>query len=171
MLKQIKNKLSTGSINSGPYKLKKSNLSIEETRDAIAELIPRLCIRFTVDDLAYLKRGGRISPATALVGTLVGIKPILRMDDLGRLIPYKRVRGRRGSIMALADEFGAHAGDKLGGTVFISHADCKGDARLLERMLAERYGATVNIISEVGPVIGSHSGPGTLALFFIGQSR
>ena len=153
------------------HRLKKNNSSIEETRNAIENLSKRLCIRFTVDDLAYLKRGGRISPATALVGTLVGIKPILRMDDFGRLIPYKRVRGRKGSIMALADEFGAHAEDKLGGAVFISHADCESDARLLERMLAEKYGATVNTISEVGPVIGSHSGPGTLALFFIGRSR
>lgn len=150
---------------------KNSGATLEEAAEYARELIPSLCHWFTVDDLVYLKRGGRISSAAAFFGNLIGIKPVLHVDDEGHLIPVSKVRGRRGAIAAMADKFGEMAKDKVDGTVFISHGDCIDDARLLEKMLAERYGASVKIITYVGSVIGAHSGPGTLALFFVGSKR
>ena len=124
-----------------------------------------------MDDLVYLKRGGRVSAAKAFVGGVLNIKPVLHMDDPGHLINMFKVRGRRASIKALADKYGELAVDPGNDTIFISHGDCIDDARLLETMLRERFGATVKLITYVGPVIGSHSGPGTLALFFVGRER
>ncbi len=150
---------------------KNAGATIEEAGAYAEELVPKLCHWFTVDDLAYLKRGGRISPTAAFVGNMLGIKPVLHMDDAGHLINRAKVRGRRTAISSLADKYGELAEDKVGGTVFISQADCLEDAKLLENMLAERYGASVKLITDVGPVIGAHSGPGTLALFFVGKNR
>ena len=124
-----------------------------------------------MDDLVYLKRGGRISSATAFVGNALGFKPVLHMDDDGHLINMFKVRGRRASLNAIADKYGELALDKAGGTVFISHGDCRADADTLAAILKERYGASVKEIVVVGPVIGAHSGPGTLALFFLGEHR
>ena len=130
-----------------------------------------LCHWFTVEDLVYLKRGGRISAATAFVGNMLSFKPVLHMDDPGHLINMFKVRGRRASIEALADKYGELALDKAGGTVYISHGDCEDDAKKLADLLRERYGVSVAKIVYVGPVIGAHSGPGTLALFFLGRHR
>ena len=150
---------------------KNAGATIEEAAAYAKEIIPYLCHWFTVDDLVYLKRGGRISPAAAFFGNLIGIKPVLHVDDEGHLVAVSKVRGRRGAIAAMADKFGETALDKAGGTVFISHGDCLQDAQLLEKMLSDRYGAKVQIITDVGSVIGAHSGPGTLALFFVGTNR
>ena len=143
--------------------------------DTVAEFVRAkahgLCQWFTVDDLVYLKRGGRISPTLAFVGNVLGIKPVLHVDDEGHLVNMSKVRGRRSAIAALAEKYGELAIDKEGGTVFISHADCLSDAKLLEDMLAAKYGAKVQLITGIGPVIGAHSGPGTLALFFSGEKR
>lgn len=130
-----------------------------------------LCHWFTVDDLVYLKRGGRISPTVAFVGGLLGIKPVLHMDDEGHLISMSKVRGRKSALKAMAEKYEELAVDKQNGTVFISHGDCIEDANELANMLKDTFGATVKIITDVGPVIGAHSGPGTLALFFIGKER
>ena len=129
------------------------------------------CHWFTVDDLVYLKRGGRISPAATLIGTMLGIKPVLHVDNEGHLVNVSKARGRQASIRALADHYGETALDKTGGTVFISNGDCIEDAETLRDILAEEYGAKVELITDVGPVIGAHSGPGTLALFFVGSAR
>lgn len=150
---------------------KKRGASLEQAAKFVEDTRFHLCHWFTVDDLVYLKRGGRVSAAAAFVGGLLNIKPVLHMDDPGHLIPMFKVRGRRASIKALADKYGELAVDRENGTVFISHGDCIDDAKLLENMLAERYGAKVSLITYVGPVIGSHSGPGTLALFFVGKER
>ena len=150
---------------------KNAGATIEEAKAYAEELVPKLCHWFTVDDLVYLKRGGRISPLAASVGNMLGIKPVLHMDDEGHLINRAKVRGRKTAIAALADKYGELADDKSSGTVFISEADCLEDAKLLEKMLQERYGASVKIITDVGPVIGAHAGPGTLALFFVGKNR
>jgi DegV family protein with EDD domain len=133
----------------------------------------KLCIShwFTVDDLVYLKRGGRISAATALVGGLLGIKPVLHMDNEGHLINVTKVRGRKAAIKALADKFGETAISNTEGPVFISHGDCMEDAQYLKSYIYENYGVQVGIIADVGPVIGAHSGPGTLALFFKAKVR
>ncbi len=151
---------------------KRRGATLEEAAKFVEDNRFHLCHWFTVDDLVYLKRGGRVSAAAAFAAGLLNIKPVLHMDDPGHLINMFKVRGRRASIKALADKYGElalHPGPD--DTVFISHGDCIDDAKLLEKMLAERFGAKVRLITYVGPVIGSHSGPGTLALFFLGRER
>ena len=150
---------------------KRKGAALEQAAKFVEDTRFHLCHWFTVDDLVYLKRGGRVSAAAAFVGGLLNIKPVLHMDDPGHLIPMFKVRGRRASIKALADKYGELAVNPGHDTVFISHGDCIDDAKLLEKMLAERFGAKVELITYVGPVIGSHSGPGTLALFFVGRER
>lgn len=150
---------------------KKKGATIEEAEAFVRDLIGRMGIWFTVDDLVYLKRGGRVSPTAAFVGNLLGIKPVLYMDNEGHLIPVSKVRGRRTSIVAMADKYTEKAVDKENGTVFISHGDCLADAQQLADILKERHGVEVKIITDVGPVIGAHSGPGTVALFFVADAR
>lgn len=149
---------------------KKDGASLEENAAYIESLSPGHCIWFTVDDLEYLKRGGRVSPLVAFAGGLLGIKPILQMDDEGHLIKVSTVRGRKKAIEALADKYTSLCTDPAN-PIFISHADCEDDARLLAEMLKEKHGVEVTLISEIGPIIGSHSGPGTLAIFFVGKHR
>lgn len=150
---------------------KRKGADLDQAAKFVEDTRFHLCHWFTVDDLVYLKRGGRISAAAAFVGGVLNIKPVLHMDDPGHLINMFKVRGRRASIKALADKYGELAIHPGKDTVFISHGDCLEDARLLEQMLKDRFGASVQIITYVGPVIGSHSGPGTLALFFLGRER
>lgn len=145
--------------------------TLEEVEKFVLDTRLHICHWFTVDDLVYLKRGGRISPAATLIGTMLGIKPVLHVDDEGHLVNVSKARGRQASIHALADHYGELALDKKNGTVFISHGDCLEDAETLRDMLAEEYGAKVELITDIGPVIGAHSGPGTLALFFVGSAR
>jgi DegV family protein with EDD domain len=150
---------------------KKKGATIEEVA-AFAEATKRkLCIWFTVDDLEYLKRGGRVSPTVAFVGGLLGIKPVLFMDNEGHLISRAKVRGRKAAIQALADKFTELAIDKQHNTIFISHGDCEEDATALASIIEAQHGIRTEIITYVGPVIGSHSGPGTLAIFFVGEER
>ncbi len=144
--------------------------SIEEARDFAEESKLHICHWFTVDDLVYLKRGGRVSPTTAFVGNVLGIKPVLHVDNEGHLTSVLKVRGRRASINALAEKYGETA-SPLGTKAFISHSDCEADAKILAGILKEKYGAETELITDVGPVIGAHSGPGTLALFFYGTER
>ena len=130
-----------------------------------------LCHWFTVDDLMYLKRGGRVSAATALVGTMLQIKPVLHVDDEGHLINVAKTRGRKASIEALAKKMEETALPGENDTVFICHGDCLEDAQHLEQLVKERCGVKNVLIYYVGAVIGSHSGPGTLALFYMGSHR
>lgn len=152
-------------------KKKAEGATIEEVEKFVLDTRLHICHWFTVDDLVYLKRGGRISPAATLIGTMLGIKPVLHVDNEGHLVNVSKARGRQASIRALADHYGETALDKTGGTVFISNGDCIEDAETLRDILAEEYGAKVELITDVGPVIGAHSGPGTLALFFVGSAR
>ena len=130
-----------------------------------------LCHWFTVNDLMYLKRGGRINAATAIMGTMLSIKPILHVDDEGHLISVGKARGRKASIAALADKAAELGKGYDNSLMFISHGDCREDAEALAELVKERCGAKEVYINYVGAVIGSHSGPGTLALFFLGQHR
>ncbi len=148
-----------------------AGMDIDALAAYLGETIPRLCHWFTVTDLVYLKRGGRISPTVAFVGNLLGIKPILHMDDAGHLINMTKVRGRRASIEALAEKYGELLRDPQENIAFISHGDCLADAEALKALLESKYGANVELITPVGTVIGAHSGPGTLALFFLGNHR
>ncbi len=150
---------------------KKEGASFDEIVSFLKETAPNVCHWFTVDDLVYLKRGGRVSPLVAFVGNIMGIKPVLHVDDEGHLINVAKARGRKNAIIALADEYAKLAKDPSGGTVFISQADCMADAEFLSKYLNEKHGVTVKSISDIGPVVGAHSGPGTLALFFIGSKR
>ena len=150
---------------------KKKGASLEEAA-AFAEATKlKISHWFTVDDLVYLKRGGRISPAAALVGNALGIKPVMHVDNEGHLIPVSKVRGRKNALSAIANKYGELAVDPAGGVVFISHGDCLSEVKVLEGMLQEKYGAKVEIITDVGTVIGAHSGPGTIALFFVSKER
>ena len=155
------------------YACKKQDegLSMDEVAQWVLDNRLHLCHWFTVDDLMYLKRGGRISAATALVGTMLQIKPLLHVDDEGHLINMTKTRGRKAAIDAMvkkAQELGAGYDNS---TMFISHGDCLSDAEYLSRQLKEKCGVKDVVISYVGAVIGSHSGPGTLALFFLGSHR
>ena len=143
--------------------------SIEAVRDWVEENKLRLCHWFTVDDLHFLKRGGRISAATAVVGTMLSIKPVLHVDDEGHLISMGKARGRGASLTALVDHMEQTATDV--DTVFISHGDCLADAEKVAADVRNRFGTKDVVINNVGPVIGAHSGPGTLALFFLGTKR
>lgn len=146
-------------------------MSLEELAAWCEEHKMNLCHWFTVEDLMYLKRGGRVSAATAVVGTMLNIKPVMHMDDEGHLIKVATARGRKASIQALADKVGQLALKEDNETMFISHGDCLEDAEYLASVLKEKYGVKEVVIGYVGAVIGSHAGPGVLALFFLGKHR
>ena len=143
---------------------------LETVAEYIEGIKLNLCHWFTVDDLVYLKRGGRISPTVAIVGGILGIKPILHVDNEGKLVNVSKVRGRKASLNALLDKYGELAENKQG-TVFISNADCHEDVSYLKTQFKERYNAEIEIVTDIGPVIGAHSGPGTMAVFFLGKER
>ena len=148
-----------------------AGMDLEEAYAWLEEKKMNVCQWFTVEDLMYLKRGGRISAATALVGTMLQIKPVLHVDDEGHLINVSKSRGRKASIQALAQKMGELMLPGENDTVFICHGDCVEDAQYLAGLLKEKYGVKEVVIGYVGAVIGSHSGPGTLALFFMGKER
>ena len=149
---------------------KEQGKSIEEVRDFTEALKLKVCHQFTVDDLMFPKRGGRISGGTALIGTILKIKPVMHVDNLGRLIPKGKVIGRKASIKALYNKYVEKAYDKEKQLVYISHGDCPDDAKLLADMIRESGCKSIEI-NYVDQVIGAHSGPGTLALFFLGNDR
>lgn len=153
------------------YLEKEKDGNIEDVFNYIESIKLNLCHWFTVDDLVYLKRGGRVSSTVALVGTVLGIKPILHVDNEGHLTSFSKVRGRKTAIMALAEKYNELHKENTPKEVFISHADCLADAQSLAKILKENHNIKVNIIADIGPVIGAHSGPGTLAIFFIGNER
>lgn len=148
----------------------KEGATIEEVAHFVEDIRLHLCHWFTVEDLVYLKRGGRVSAAVALIGGMLQIKPVLHVDDEGHLISMSKVRGRKASLQALAQHYADSATDKTA-PVFISHGDCLEDAKTLGQMIQAAGGPEPMIITPVGPVIGAHSGPGTMALFFLGRER
>ena len=150
---------------------RKEGKSIEEVRDWVEANKLSLCHQFTVDDLHFLKRGGRISATTAVVGSMLQIKPVLHVDDEGHLINIGKARGRHASLKALVDKMEKTVTEEGKKTVFISHGDCLKDAETVAEMVRQRFGTQDIRINYVGPVIGAHSGPGTLALFYRGTQR
>ena len=148
---------------------KGEGLGLEELRDYVENTKLHICHWFTVDDLNHLKRGGRVSAAAALVGTMLQMKPVLHVDDEGRLIPVSKVRGRKASLKALVDKMEELVVDPS--VVFISHGDCGDEARELGEAIKAKFPVERLEINYVGPVIGNHSGPGTMALFFQGRHR
>ena len=149
----------------------KNGATMDELDMYLDDLIEHTATYFVVNDLTYLHRGGRVSKSSAVLGGLIGIKPILHVDDEGHLINVAKARGRKASLQALAAKLGELGDGFDNSTVFISHGDCLADAELLRDTLKKEYGKDVTLITWIGSVIGAHSGPGTLALFFLGTER
>lgn len=152
-------------------KQRQEGKSIEEAWQFAEDTKLHLCHWFTVDDLYFLKRGGRISGTTAMVGSLLQIKPVMHVDDAGHLVPVSKARGRKASIMALLDHMVETAVNPEEQTIFISHGDCLEEVEELAQKIKQTLHVKEVVINHVGPVIGSHSGPGTVALFFVGTHR
>ena len=150
--------------------LRKEGQSLQEVAAWVRENAQTFCAWFTVNDLMFLKRGGRLSGTAAVAGTLLGIKPVLHVDPTGHLVAMEKVRGRKASLDALVKHYrdGAFAHESQ--TVFISHGDCYADCKYVADKIAA-IGAKRIEINNIGPVIGAHSGPGTVALFFTGNDR
>lgn len=152
-------------------KMRDEGKSIEEVRDWILANMLKVCHWVTVDDLKYLRRGGRISATTAVVGTMLNIKPIIRLNDEGKLENVGKVRGRKAAIKTLYDHVQAEAVDPQKQVMFINHADCEEDAQYLADMLKRQLQVPEVYINTLGPVIGSHTGPGLLVVFFRAEHR
>ena len=150
---------------------KEEGASIEELATYLEETKLNLCHEFTVDDLVYLKRGGRVSPTVALIGTMLSIKPVMHVDDEGHLVKVTQARGRKAALKALVDKYSENALDPEHGKIFICQADCMDDAQRVEDMIKARHNNNVDLIVYTGSVIGAHSGPGTLAIFYLGKKR
>ena len=144
--------------------------SMHEVRDFVEAQKLHICHWYTVDDLQHLKRGGRIGGTTARLGTMLNIKPVMNMDNEGKLAAVSKARGRAAALRALVDKMGEQAIEPEKQTVFIAHADCYDDAHKVAEMVHERFGSK-SLINYIGPVIGAHAGPGTVALFFVGKER
>ena len=150
---------------------KKKGKTLEEVLDFAEGAKGNICHWFTVDDLNHLKRGGRVSAAAALFGTMLSVKPVLHVDKEGRLIPMEKCRGRKASLLALVDHMEKTAVDPERYPVFISHGDCREDAEFVAEEVRRRLGVREVYIHYVGPVIGSHTGAGVMTLFFVGRER
>ena len=149
--------------------------SIEEIAEEIRALSAHICIQFTVDDLEYLYRGGRLSKTSAILGTVINLKPVLHVNDEGKLVALAKVRGRKKSLSTMLENMEAKIGsyrDKEK-QIFIGilHGDCEEDAMLLKSMVQEKFGFDKILVEPIGPSIGAHSGPGTVGLVFLGDER
>ncbi|MEG0376244.1 MAG: DegV family protein [Raoultibacter sp.] len=151
---------------------KRSGMSIDDVASWVEDNRLKLAHWFTVDDLMFLFRGGRVSKTSAWAGTMLNIKPVLHVDDEGRLIPREKVRGRKKSLNALVDHMKTSALSPISEqVVFITHGDCLEDAEYIANKVRDEFGVSEIHINYVDPVIGAHSGPGTLALFFLADHR
>ena len=151
--------------------MKKQGKSMQEVADWLEANKKNIIHWFTVDDLNHLRRGGRISKASAFFGTMLQIKPVLDVDDEGRLIPHFKVKGRKKAILELLNRMKEDIKNPDGQTVFISHGDCEEDAQALKAMIEDTFQVGHVMINPIGPVVGAHSGPGTLAHFYMGKQR
>ena len=152
-------------------KMRMEGKSIEEVRMFAEENKLNVCHWFTVDDLFFLKRGGRVSAATAVMGTMLSIKPVMHVDNKGRLVNVEKARGRKAALDALFSKMQATAIKPETQTCFICHGDCEEDAKYLANRMKNELGVPEVIIGYTGPVIGAHSGPGTMAIFYLGTER
>lgn len=153
------------------YLQREQGATIEENARYLNDLVPNICLWFTVDDLMYLKRGGRVSGAAALAGTVLNIKPVMHMDNEGHMVGISKVKGRKKALKALAQKYIDTLRDNDQPEYFISHGDALEDALLVEKYIYEATGHKATLITWIGTVVGSHSGPGTVALFFVGTER
>ncbi|MDR2889890.1 MAG: DegV family protein [Lachnospiraceae bacterium] len=153
--------------------LKKAGKSIDETKELLERLIPHICVQFTVDDLNHLYRGGRLSKTSALIGTMMDVKPILHINMDGKLVALSKTRGRKKSMNTMINNMIERLGEWKDKQLFIGilHGDCEQDAGYLEQLIREKLGDVKIVTQTVGPSIGAHSGPGTLGLVFMGDYR
>ena len=153
--------------------MKREGRSIEETAEWARENSPHLNIQFTVDDLGFLYRGGRLSRSSAILGTVIDIKPLLYVNKEGELVPFDKVRGRKKVLTTMVDNMAQLLGEYRDKQVFIGvvHGDCEMDARYVANMITERLGYTDILIRPIGPSIGVHTGPGAVALIFLGDEK
>ena len=153
--------------------MKKEGKTLEETADWIREYCPYINVQFTVDNLDYLYRGGRLSKSSALLGTVINIKPILYVNKEGKLVALSKVRGRKKSLTTLVDNMEERLGEFRDKQIFVGvvHGDCEEDARYIANMITERFGYTDIVIRPIGPSIGAHSGPGTIGIVFMGDLK
>lgn len=150
----------------------KNGMSLEDNAAFIEKFKYNLCHEFTVDDLKFLARGGRISKTTAVLGTMLSIKPVLHIDNEGRLINIGKMRGRKQALNALVDNMAKHFDESLpNDVVYIGHGDCVEDAEYVRDRVREKFGITEFVIEYICPTVGAHSGPGTVALFYVGKER
>jgi len=152
-------------------KSQEKGATIEETAKKLEDIIPRLQHWVVVDDLEHLKRGGRVSGTAAAVGTLLNIKPILTIKSDGSIAPIAKVKGRKNALLHIADQLSAQNVNVKGQTLGIAHSAMPEAARQLEDMIIAKFGTCNCIITDIGPVIGAHTGPGALALVFVGNKR
>ncbi len=150
---------------------KEKGADIDTLYQTAEEMKNRICHWFTVDDLMFLKRGGRLSGAAAVLGSMLGIKPVLHVDLEGHLIPVEKARGRQKSLSILVEKMKQFADDQTDRAVFIIHANALEDAQRVGSLVEEAFHPKTLVINDVGPIIGSHSGPGTIALFFLGDKE
>ncbi len=150
---------------------KRKGLTAAELAKWVEDNRLSVCHWFTVDDLNFLKRGGRVSATTALLGTMLSIKPIMHTSDEGKLVPVSKARGRKAAIAALLDKIEALSIHPENQTMFICHADCEADAKAVAQTIQDRFGTPTVHINYIGPVIGSHTGPNTMGIFFVGTQR
>ena len=150
---------------------KRKGLTAAELAKWVEDNRLTVCHWFTVDDLNFLKRGGRVSATTALLGTMLSIKPIMHTSDEGKLVPVGKARGRKAAIAALLDKIEALGIHPEKQTMFICHADCEEDAKAVAQTIQARFGTPTVHINYIGPVIGSHTGPNTMGIFFVGTQR
>lgn len=153
--------------------MKREGKSLEETADWIRENCPYINVQFTVDNLDYLYRGGRLSKSSALLGTVINIKPILYVNKEGKLVALSKVRGRKKSLTTLVDNMEERLGEFRDKQIFVGvvHGDCEEDAKYIANMITERFGYTDIVIRPIGPSIGAHSGPGTIGIVFMGNLK
>lgn len=153
--------------------MKEEGKTLEETADWINKYCPHLNIQFTVDDLNFLYRGGRLSKSSAIFGTVINIKPILYFDKEGKLVALDKVRGRKKALTTLVDNMEAKLGEFRDKQVFIGivHGDCEADAKYIANTITERFGYTDIVIRPIGPSIGAHSGPGAVGIIFLGDEK
>ena len=162
----------TGSIGQGlliylAVQKKREGASCHDVYAYLKDLRKRIQTHFTLNDLFFLKRGGRISPATAILGSVLNLKPLLHASKEGTLTVIGKARGRRNALLSLVDAMGALMRDPTGTTVAIGHTDCPDDADFLRTMILARWNVKEILVSEMGTTIGSHCGPDTVALFFL----
>ncbi len=151
--------------------LKKAGKSLEETAAWIESHRQNFLHYFTVEDLNHLYRGGRVSKATAVFGTMLGIKPVMYVDAEGRLVPMGKVRGRKQSMLDLINRMGPKMEGMDNEIVFISHGDALDEAKFCAEEIKKKYKIKNFLFNYIAPTIGAHSGPGTIAIFFLGKDR